>query len=380
MNKQSHTGLNEGRSPSGGADRARPERPLPGDKSRGYVGVSACDFTGTSACDYAEASTELPKLTFVIPCFNEASVLDSFWQEVCAVCDEALSGRIRPSFVFVDDGSTDGTLGWLKALARRDDRVTYLSLSRNFGKESAIYAGLRQAVKTSSGNDFVVVLDADLQDPPSLVPLMLDTLTAEQSDIVRTRRADRKGEPRVRSFFAKRFYKVINRISDTEIADGARDFQLMKVAVARAILSMEEYNRFSKGITSWVGFKTSWLEYENVERASGKTKWSFVGLTTYAMQGISAFSTTPLLISSFIGFVCFILAIALIVFIIIRTAAFGDPVAGWPSTICIILLIGGIQLFCIGILGNYVAKTYLESKRRPLYFVAETNADEELSE
>ena len=304
------------------------------------------------------------KLSLVVPAFNEEQALPIFYDEVLSV-EKDLSG-VELEFLFVDDGSKDKTLEVLRELNQRDSRVHYVSFSRNFGKEAAIYAGLENAT-----GDYVAILDADLQDPPALLPEMLRIVTEEDYECVGTRRVNRKGEPAIRSWFARQFYKIMNKISSTDIVDGARDFQLMSRKVVNAILSMGEYNRFSKGIFGWVGFKRKWLEYENIERAAGETKWSFWGLFIYALDGILAFSTAPLVISSVMGMLFCLTAFFFIVFIVVRTLLFGDPTAGWPSMICILLLVSGVQLLCIGILGQYVAKTYLETKRRPLYLVQE---------
>ena len=314
----------------------------------------------------------MPVISAVVPCYNEEESLPLFYAEICRVAREA--GRFELELVFVDDGSSDGTLRILRQLAQSDVRVRYLSFSRNFGKESAMLAGLRAAT-----GDYVALLDADLQDPPALLPEMLDILEDEQSeyDIVATRRADRKGEPPVRSFFARAFYRLINRISDTEIVDGARDFRLMRRRVVDCILELPEYNRFSKGIFSWVGFKTHWISYENRPRAAGNTKWSFWKLLLYSVDGIVAFSTRPLAIASLMGILMCLIAFLSLIFIIVRTLIWGDPVAGWPSMICVIVLIGGLQLFCIGILGQYLSKTYLETKRRPAYLIRETEKGRE---
>ena len=270
--------------------------------------------------------------------------------------------------LFVDDGSSDDTLKIMKSLSEKDDKVLYISLSRNFGKEAAMYAGMQK-----STGDYVVIMDADLQDPPELIPQMLSALENEGYDCAGSRRVTRKGEPPIRSFFARLFYKIINKMSDAEIVDGARDFQMMSRKVVDSILMLKEYNRFSKGIFGWIGFKKKWFEYENVERAAGETKWSFWKLFMYALQGIVAFSTAPLVFASFFGLLCCVLAILLIFVTIFRTLVFGDPTAGWPSLVCIILLLSGIQMFGIGILGQYLAKTYLETKNRPIYLISETN-------
>lgn len=304
------------------------------------------------------------KLSLVVPAYNEEDSIPIFYEEVKRL-DSQLKD-IYVEYLFIDDGSRDNTIEVLRELNEKDSCVHYVSFSRNFGKEAAIYAGLENA-----SGDYVAILDADLQDPPSLLPEMLRIVMEEDYECVGSRRVNRKGEPPIRSWFARQFYKIINKISSTDIVDGARDFQLMSRKVVNAILSMGEYNRFSKGIFGWVGFKKKWLEYENVERAAGETKWSFWSLFIYALDGIVAFSTAPLVISSIMGILFCIAAFVFIVVIIVRTLVFGDPTAGWPSMICILLLVSGIQLLCIGILGQYMAKTYLETKRRPLYLVQE---------
>ena len=308
----------------------------------------------------------MDKITVAVPCYNEEPVLDLFYSAITAVAKEFPSTEFE--FLFIDDGSRDNTLGKVQSFAQKDSRVKYISFSRNFGKEAGIYAGLENAT-----GDYVVIMDADLQDPPFLLPEMYRAITEESYDSVGSRRVTRKGEPPLRSFFARLFYKIINKISDADIVDGARDYQMMNRKVVDAILSMGEYNRFSKGIFGWIGYRKKWLEYENIERAAGETKWSFWSLMLYAIQGIIAFSTAPLVLSSVLGLLCCVLALVMIVVIIIRTLAFGDPTAGWPSLVCIILLLSGIQMLGIGILGQYLAKTYLETKRRPIYLVAQTN-------
>ena len=289
-------------------------------------------------------------LTLVVPAYNEEETIPVFYKEAKRVEKELSSVEVE--YLFIDDGSKDRTMDMLRELAGEDERVHYVSFSRNFGKEAAIYAGLENA----SGN-YVAILDADLQDPPSLLPQMLQIVTEEDYDCVGTRRVNRKGEPPIRSFFARMFYRLMNRISSAEVVDGARDFQLMNRKVVNAILSMGEYNRFSKGIFGWVGFKKKWLEYENVERAAGETKWSFWKLVLYALDGIVAFSTAPLVFASVMGILFCLLAFLAIIFIIVRTLIYGDPTSGWPSMVCIIMLVSGIQLLCIGILGQYMAKT-----------------------
>ncbi|WP_165061033.1 glycosyltransferase family 2 protein [Adlercreutzia sp. ZJ154] len=311
-------------------------------------------------------------LSIVIPCFNEAEGITAFHQEITKVISVDPFDNVEVEMLFIDDGSNDKTLVKLKAIAKTDTRVRYLSFSRNFGKEAAILAGLKNAK-----GDFVAIMDADMQDPPTMLSTLYKAVAFSSDmspcDIARMRRVNRKGEPALRSAFARTFYRIINMISDIEIADGARDYQIMNRNVVEAILSMHEYNRFFKGISSWVGFKTCWFEYENTQRFAGESSWSFFSLARYAIEGIVAFSTMPLVVASSAGIVCFVLALLLIAFIIARTLLFGDPVSGWPSTVCVILIVGGIQLLCIGILGQYLAKTYLETKRRPAYFIRESN-------
>lgn len=307
-------------------------------------------------------------ITVAVPCYNEEPALPAFYREICRTAQRMED--VEFEFLFINDGSRDKTLEVLRELAEKDKRVKYVSFSRNFGKEAGIYAGLENA-----RGDYVVVMDADLQDPPDLLPEMYRYITKEGYDCVGSRRVDRKGEPPIRSFFARMFYRIINRISDADIVDGARDFQMMNRTVVDAILSMGEYNRFSKGIFGWVGFRKKWLEYENVERVAGETKWSFWKLFLYALDGIVAFSTAPLVISSVIGLICCLTAFFMILVIIFRTLFFGDPTAGWPSLVCILLLLSGIQMLGIGILGQYLAKTYLETKKRPIYLVRESNVD-----
>lgn len=308
------------------------------------------------------------KLTMVVPAYNEEEALPIFYEEAYRV-EEELPG-VEIEYLFIDDGSSDKTLKVLRSLHKKDARVRYVSFSRNFGKEAAIYAGLQNAT-----GDYVAILDADLQDPPSLLPEMLQAIEEEGYDCVGSRRVTRKGEPPIRSFFARMFYRIMNKISSADIVDGARDFQLMNRKVVNAILSMGEYNRFSKGIFGWVGFRKKWLEYENIERSAGETKWSFWKLFLYALDGIVAFSTAPLVMASVMGMIFCLVAFVAIIFIIVRTVLFGDPTSGWPSMVCIIMFIAGVQLLCMGILGQYMAKTYLETKKRPLYLVEETEED-----
>ena len=311
----------------------------------------------------------MERITLIIPCYNEEAALPKLYEALCDVCSEMTDYAFE--FLFVNDGSKDGTLSLLRQLADKDARVTYLSFSRNFGKEAAMYAGFCNA-----DGDYVAVMDADMQDPPALLPEMMRHIREEGYDSVATRRVSRQGEPPIRSFFARMFYKIINRISDVDIVDGARDFRLMKRAMVDAIVEMEEYNRFYKGIFGWIGFKTYWLPYENVERVAGETKWNFWKLFKYSLEGIVNFSQTPLSIAAFIGLLFTLVAFLAIVFIILRKLIFGDPVSGWPSLVCIIVFVSGVQLFCMGIIGEYLAKTYMEVKRRPHFIVAETNRED----
>lgn len=311
-------------------------------------------------------------LSIVVPCYNEQEALPYFYKEICRVAEQMKASHGADfEFIFVDDGSKDKTLSIARELHKQDERVRYISFSRNFGKEAGILAGLEAAK-----GDYVAMMDADLQDPPALLPQMLDALLEEDYDCAATRRTNRKGEPPIRSFFARMFYKIINRLSDADIVDGARDYRLMRRRMVDAILALPEYNRFSKGIFGWVGFKTKWLEYVNVERVAGETKWSFWKLFLYSLEGIVAFTTAPLALASLIGIIFCVLAFVMILFIIVRTLLFGDPTSGWPSLVCIIFLCSGVQLFCMGVLGQYLAKTYMEVKHRPVYIVRETEQDE----
>jgi len=312
---------------------------------------------------------DAPLISIIVPCYNEEEVLPVFADEFGHVADGMEAARgVRFELIFVNDGSKDGTLGVLRGLKEHDGkgRVRYLSFSRNFGKEAAMYAGLENAK-----GDFVAIMDADLQDPPELLELMYAGIIEEGFDCVGSRRVSRKGEPGIRSFFARRFYKLINRISQTEIVDGARDFRMMTRQMVDEILRLSERNRFSKGIFSWVGFDTKWLEYENRERAKGETSWSFWGLFRYSLEGIIAFSTAPLVIASALGIIACAVALALTIFYFVKALLYGDPVGGFPTLICIILFLGGLQLLCVGILSQYLAKTYIETKSRPLYIVKE---------
>lgn len=304
-------------------------------------------------------------LSVIVPCYNEEENVPDFYAELMKNASFFEERGMDVEILYIDDGSKDKTVEAVRELRKKDDRIRLVSFSRNFGKESAMYAGLEKAK-----GDYVVIMDADLQDPPSLLPEMFAAID-EGYDSVATRRVSRKGEPPVRSFFARCFYRLMKKISKTEIMDGARDYRLMTRQMVDAILQMSEYNRFTKGIYGWVGFQTKWLEYENIERAKGETKWNFWKLFLYSIEGITAFSTMPLVIASFMGVLFCVLAFCAIVFIIIRKILFGDPVSGWPSLVCIILMVSGVQLFCLGIVGQYLAKTYMEVKKRPIYLVKE---------
>lgn len=308
------------------------------------------------------------KISVIVSCYNEEESIPLFYKEMNRITKQM--DKLDFEFMFVNDGSKDKTLSILKDVAKKDDRVRFISFSRNFGKEAAMYAGLENVT-----GDYITLMDADLQDPPSMLPEMFKILKEENYDQVGTRRVSRKGEPPIRSFFARCFYKIINKMSKVEMVDGARDYRLMTRQVVDSIISLKEYNRYSKGLFSFVGYDTKWLEYENVERVAGETKWSFWKLFKYALEGIVAFTTAPLSIAAILGVImCFIAFIAIIV-IVVKTLAFGDPVGGWPSMMCILLFVSGIQLFCMGIIGQYLAKTYLETKNRPIYIVKETEKD-----
>lgn len=309
---------------------------------------------------------KMSKISIVVPMYNEQESLGILYKELNRVTDTLPEYEFE--YLFVNDGSSDATLAEIRQLAEKDKRVRYVSFSRNFGKEAALYAGLKNAT-----GDYVATMDADLQDPPALLPQMIAMIEAGDCDNVATRRVNRKGEPPIRSFFAKCFYKVMRHLSHIEIADGARDYRLMSRAMVDSVVSVSEYNRFSKGIFAWVGYETKWLEFENVERSAGETKWSFWKLVRYSFDGIINFSDTPIRISSYLGLLLTVLSFVAIIMEVIRALVFGDPVAGWPSLVCIITFIGGIQLFCMGIMGQYIAKTYMEVKRRPHYIVKETN-------
>ena len=306
----------------------------------------------------------MKKISLVVPCYNEQEVIKLFYAEIQKIKKDFKN--VTFEIIFVNDGSKDKTLELMRELSKNDD-VRYVSFSRNFGKEAAMYAGLE-----ASTGDYVAIMDADLQDPPALLKEMYEILESGEYDSVATRRVTRKGEPVIRSFFARLYYKIINKISKTEIVDGARDFRLMTRQMVNSVLSLKEYNRFSKGIFSWVGYRTKWLEYENVERAAGETKWSFWKLFLYSLESIVAFSTVPLSIASVMGILFCFVAFIIIIFIVVRTLMYGDPTSGWPSMVCIMFFIGGVQLLCLGIMGQYLSKTYLEVKKRPIYIVQET--------
>ena len=310
-------------------------------------------------------------ISVVVPCYNEEAALPLFLDALRKVSAELYDEfACNTELLFVDDGSRDGTLAVLRDAARTESNVRYLSFSRNFGKEAAMYAGLQHAK-----GDYVVIMDADLQHPPAMLRDMVSVLNGGGYDCAAARRVSRDGEPPLRSFFSRRFYRLMNRISDTEVVDGACDFRMMTRRMVDAILSLREYNRFSKGIFSWVGFRTKWLPFENQERVAGETKWSFWGLLVYAIQGIVGFSTVPLALVALLGILLCVAALLTVAYIIIKTLLFGDPVGGWPSMACMVMFMGGVQLFCMGILGEYLAKTYLEVKRRPVYVLSETDAD-----
>lgn len=311
----------------------------------------------------------MKKITVIVPCLNEEDALPIYYKEMSKIMKQMKETEIE--LLFVDDGSTDRTLSVMKDLHELDRRCHYLSFSRNFGKEAAIYAGLQNA-----DGDYVAIMDVDLQDPPALLPKMYRILEEEGYDSVATKRSTRTGEPKIRSFLSKSFYNVINRLSKTEIVNGARDYRLMKRNMVDAVLSMSEYNRFSKGIFEWVGFRTKWLEFENHERSAGETKWSMKKLFCYSLEGITGFSVAPLSFASVMGVAFCILSFLMIGVIILRTLIWGDPVSGWPSLACIIFFVGGIQLLCTGIVGQYLSKTYLETKRRPIYIIKDSSEEE----
>lgn len=311
----------------------------------------------------------MKKISIVVPCYNEEESLPLFYKAVDKITDK-MKKKATFEFVFVNDGSRDKTLEILRDLAKKDHRVRYISFSRNFGKEAGMFAGLENAT-----GDYVTTMDADLQDPPELLEEMFDTLESGEYDCCATKSTSRNGYSFFRKLFTGWFYKIIGKLSKTEMVPGARDFRLMTRKMVDAVISMKEYNRYSKGLFSFVGFRTKWIEFENQERVAGTTKWNFWKLFTYAIDGIVGFSTQPLLIAAFLGVLFCLIAFIMIVVIIVKTLAFGDPVSGWPSLACIIFLVGGVNLFCTGIIGEYLAKVYLEVKNRPIYIVAETEKD-----
>ena len=309
----------------------------------------------------------MDKISVIVSCYNEQESLPLFYKEMERVRKQDFEG-IDFEYIFVNDGSKDKTLEEIKKLKELDNKVRYVSFSRNFGKEAAMLAGLDY-----STGDYITLMDADLQDPPSLLRKMYDAIKNEGYDCVGTRRVTREGEPPIRSFFARMFYKIINKMSKVEMVDGARDYRLMTRQMVDSIISIREYNRYSKGLFSFVGFKTKWIEYENVERVAGETKWSFWKLFKYALEGITAFSTTPLIFSSVLGLLFCLVSFIMIIFIVARTLTYGDPTSGWPSMVCIIFFVSGIQLFSLGIIGQYLSKAYLEVKHRPIYIIKETD-------
>ncbi len=315
--------------------------------------------------------SKMELISVIVPCYNEEESLPLFYDEIIRVSSEmAVENDVAFEYIFINDGSKDKTLEILRELHNKDERVRYVSFSRNFGKESAMYAGLKE-----SKGDYVVILDADLQHPPKLIPQMYEYVKSGEYDCAGTRRISRKGEPALLSFFSRTFYKIINKISQTEIVDGAQDFRFMRRQMVNAILDMPEYNRFSKGIFSWVGFNTKYIEVENVERVAGKTTWNFWKLFLYSLEGIFAFSTAPLAIASFLGIIFCVLAIVMLIATVVKTLVVGESVSGYPTLVCLITLLGGLQLFCIGIVGQYISKMYMESKHRPIYIVKETEED-----
>ncbi|WP_326717196.1 glycosyltransferase family 2 protein [Vagococcus jeotgali] len=303
-------------------------------------------------------------LSVVVPCYNEEETIMPFIEKMKEI--EAELPQLDIEYWFVNDGSKDKTLSVLREISTASDSYNYLSFSRNFGKESALYAGLEHA-----RGDYVTVMDVDLQDPPELLPKMYHIIKEDDYDCIGTRRVTREGEPKIRSFFARKFYQIINKISNIEIVDGARDYRLMTRQMVNAILELKEVNRFSKGIFSWVGFDTYYLEFENVERTEGETSWSFWSLFKYSIDGIISFSEFPLMLSAIVGLFSFVVAIIALIFIIVRALILGDPTQGWPSLVCIILALGGLQLLSLGIVGQYLGKTFLETKKRPIYVLKE---------
>ena len=309
----------------------------------------------------------MKKVSIIVPCYNEEESIPLFYKEIRKVFSKI---NYKLELIFINDGSKDKTLELIKNLSKEDKEANYISLSRNFGKEAAMWAGLKH-----STGDYITIMDCDLQDPPTLIPEMLRLIEEEDYDVVGTRRVTRKGEPPIRSFFARMFYKIINKMSKVEMVDGARDYRMMTRQVVDNLLTLKEYNRYSKGLFSFVGFKTKWLEYENIERVAGETKWNFWKLFLYAIEGIVAFTTAPLTMAATFGILFCLVAFIMIIIIIVKTLVYGDPTSGWPSLACIIFMTNGIELLCIGIIGEYLSKTYLEVKKRPIYIVKESNMD-----
>ena len=309
----------------------------------------------------------MKKVSIIVPCYNEEESIPLFYKEIRKVFSKI---NYKLELIFINDGSKDKTLELIKNLSKKDKEANYISLSRNFGKEAAMWAGLKH-----STGDYVAIMDCDLQDPPALIPEMLRLIEEEDYDVVGTRRVTRKGEPPIRSFFARMFYKIINKMSKVQMVDGARDYRMMTRQVVDNLLTLKEYNRYSKGLFSFVGFKTKWLEYENIERVAGETKWNFWKLFLYAIEGIVAFTTAPLTMAATFGILFCLVAFIMIIVIIVKTLVYGDPTSGWPSLACIIFMANGIELLCIGVIGEYLSKTYLEVKKRPIYIVKESNMD-----
>ena len=309
----------------------------------------------------------MKKVSIIVPCYNEEESIPLFYKEIKKVFSKI---NYKLELIFINDGSKDKTLELIRNLSKKDKEANYISLSRNFGKEAAMWAGLKH-----STGDYITVMDCDLQDPPALIPEMLRLIEEEDYDVVGTRRVTRKGEPPIRSFFARMFYKIINKMSKVEMVDGARDYRMMTRQVVDNLLTLKEYNRYSKGLFSFVGFKTKWLEYENIERVAGETKWNFWKLFLYAIEGIVAFTTAPLTMAATFGILFCLVAFIMIIVIIVKTLVYGDPTSGWPSLACIIFMTNGIELLCIGVIGEYLSKTYLEVKKRPIYIVKESNMD-----
>ncbi len=310
----------------------------------------------------------MKKISIIVPCYNEEQTIPLFYEEITKVANTM--NNVEFEYLFINDGSKDKTLSILRDLSKKDEKVRYISFSRNFGKEAGMYAGLENAT-----GDYIAVMDADLQDPPSLLPKMLPYLEKKEYDCIATKSTSRNGYSFLRKFFTKWFYIIIGKISKTEMIPGARDFRLMTRQMVDAILSMKEYNRYSKGLFSFVGFDTKWIEFENQERSAGNSKFNFKSLFSYAIEGIVAFSTTPLVFAALLGMIFCLIAFIMIVVIIVKTLVWGDPVSGWPSLVCIVFLVGGVQLFCTGIIGEYLSKAYLETKKRPIYIVKETEKE-----